>query len=116
MAKQRKPTAAKLADKIRESKGNVSAVARAYSVPRSTVYGWIQSSATAQEALADEREQVIDVAESILFKKIIDGDMTAVAYTLNNSPEAKRRGWGNRIEHTGAGGEPLNVVIKYADD
>ena len=50
------------------------------------------------------------------FKKIIDGDMTAVAYTLNNSPEAKRRGWGNRIEHTGAEGGIIRITVSNDTD
>lgn len=90
----KRPTAKELAEKIREGKGNVSAVARAFHVPRSTVYGWIQSSEIAKQALADEREMVVDVAESVLFRKVLDQDMTAVAYVLNNAAEARSRGWG----------------------
>ena len=104
MTKQRKPTAAKLASKIHEAKGNVSAVARAYNVPRSTVYGWIQSSEAARQALADEREAFVDVAESILYKRVVEDESDhAVFYVLNNMDAAKRRGWGpkSQVEHSG---------------
>jgi len=104
MAYKRKPKAAELADKIHEAKGNVSAVARAYGVSRRTVYGWIQDSVLAQEALADEREAFVDVAESILYKRVVEDESdTAVFYVLNNMDAAKRRGWGPKaqIEHSG---------------
>jgi predicted transcriptional regulator len=112
MAYKRKPNAAELAEKIKEAKGNVSAVARAYHVTRTAVYGWIQSSAAARDALADEREQMVDVAESVLFKQVVEGNMTAVAYTLNNSPEARRRGWGmqHRVEHSGDTQTTVRVI------
>lgn len=116
MAYKRKPKTAELVEKIAEAKGNISAVARAYSVSRRTVYGWIAESATAQQALADERETMVDTAESILYRRVaVDQDMTAVAYVLNNMREAKARGWGPRQEHTGADGDALTIKLQWVE-
>lgn len=117
MAYKRKPSAKELVVKITEAKGNISAVARAYHVSRTTVYGWIRESTAALQALSDERETMVDVAESILYRRAaIDMDMTAVAYILNNMREAKTRGWGPRHEIAGADGSEIVVRIEYTDE
>jgi transposase-like protein len=114
----RKPSVDELIKAIKKGKGNVSAVARGFGVPRSSVYNWIIASPTAQAALADEREAVVDDAESVLYAEIIARNMTAVAYVLNNSPEAKRRGWGPKaqIEHSGQIDTPITIVKENRRD
>jgi hypothetical protein len=99
-----KPPVTDLVQKIEEAKGNISAVARAYGRPRSTVYSWIEGSVTAQQAIKDQRELVVDVAENRLFGNMNEGDNQAIFYILNNMKEAKDRGWGNKLEleHSGA--------------
>lgn len=117
MAYKRKPKTAELVEKIAEAKGNISAIARAYGVARRTVYGWIAESVTAQQALADEREAMVDTAESILYRRVaVDQDMTAVAYVLNNMKEAKRRGWGPRQEVSGVDGDVIRVTVRRDND
>lgn len=86
-----KPKVNDLIAKIREAKGNISAVARAYHVSRTAVYQWIATYETAKEALADEREGMVDVAESALYKQIIGGDTTAIIFTLKTL--GKSRGY-----------------------
>ena len=102
----KKPTVPELQEQIELMKGNVSAVARAYKVDRTTMYRWIYASATLQQALDDSRERMVDDAESVLYKQVVtDQNMQAVMYVLNNSPQAKRRGWGPKteLEHSGDG-------------
>jgi hypothetical protein len=110
-----KPTAQQLIDAIKKSKGNVSAVARAYDVSRTTVYAWMNSYSTVLQALEDERETMVDIAESALYKNVVNGDNSAIFYVLNNSPAAKRRGWGPRqeIEHSGDG---LTIKVRLNDE
>ena len=110
----KRPTAGELTEKIREARGNISAVARAYNTPRSTVYGWINSYETAKQELADQRELVVDVAESVLFRKVVDGELNAVFYTLNNMAEARGRGWGKKEMDITSGGE--KIVVRLTDD
>lgn len=110
-----KPKASELVAKIEEAKGNISAVARAYHVSRTAVYQWIDSYESAKQALADQREIVIDVAESKLFQKVEDGQDNAIFYVLNNAKEARARGWGIRQTDITSGGDSLKVLIEYAD-
>jgi len=105
-----KPKVAELLEQIERTRGNVSAIARAYGVSRTAVYHWINASPTLMSALDDGRERMVDDAESVLYKQVVqDQNMQAVMYVLNNSPQAKRRGWGPRQEHTGADGGPVEV-------
>lgn len=108
-----KPPIADLIQKIEEARGNVSAIARAYGRARSTVYEWIDKSPTARQALKDQRELVVDVAESRLFKNMNDGDNQAIFYILNNMKEAHERGWGQRLDVTSDGKQ---IGIVYVND
>lgn len=118
---RKRPPVDELIDQIRNAKGNVAAVARAYKVSRTAVYHWIYASALARQALDDERETMVDVAESVLYKNVVNGDNSAVFYTLNNSPYAKRRGWGPRQEISGPDGGAVQlsgkmvIVTEYLD-
>lgn len=100
---------------LAKSGGNVAAAARALGMNRSSLFQRILRTPSLKEAMEDERETMVDVAESMLRKAVHEGDMTAIMYTLNNSPAAKRRGWGPRQEVTGADGDGIKVIIKYAD-
>jgi hypothetical protein len=83
-------------------------------VSRTAVYQWIESTPTAQQALADARERSADTAISKLHQAVDEGNLNAVFYVINNSPETKRRGWGPRQEITGKDGDVIRVTI--ADD
>ena len=112
----KRPTASELVDKIREARGNVSAIARAYNTPRTTVYGWIDSYETTKQELADQRQLVVDVAESVLFRKVVAGELNAVFYTLNNMAEARGRGWGKKEVDITSGGEKLSITLEWGDN
>ena len=105
-----KPKAAQLIEKIHEAKGNISAVADVFGVARKTVYDWIESTPTAQQALADARERSADTAISKLHQAVDEGNLNAVFYVINNSPETKRRGWGPRHEITGKDGGAIRLT------
>jgi hypothetical protein len=109
-----RPKASELIGKIKEAKGNISAIARAYDAPRSTVYSWIEFYPSTMQALVDERERSADTAISKLHQAVDEGNLNAVFYVINNSPETKRRGWGPRQEITGKDGDVIRVTI--ADD
>ena len=101
-----------LVTKIQEAKGNVSAVARAFGVSRKTIYNYIERYATAQDALDDARETMLDNAESILYKKVLEGSTPELLFFLKT--QGKRRGYVERSEVTGADGGPL--TIEYVND
>ena len=86
-------------EQIEKTRGNISAIARAYDVSRTAVYNWINDSTTLQQAVSDSRHRMVDDAESVLYKQVVtDQNMQAVMYVLNNMQEAKQRGWGPRQE------------------
>ena len=110
-----KPPIKDLIAQIENYRSNVSAVARHYGRPRSTVQSWIDNSPTATQALEDARETRVDTAEMVVYKGAAEGNSSDAYYILNNDPRAKARGWGPRHEITGAEGEsliPFTEIVK----
>jgi len=60
-----------------------------------------------QRVLQEEREALVDMAESALRAEVLERNMTAIIWTLKASPEAKRRGWSERHEVGGPDGGPV---------
>ena len=106
-----KPRIKELIKAIDKARGNISAVARLYERPRSTVQSWIDASETAKQALEDARETRVDMAETTVYKAAVEENLSAAFYILNNDPAAKRRGWGPRFEHTGADGGDVTIRV-----
>ena len=112
-----KPPIKDLIAQIVQFRSNVSAVARHYGRPRSTVQSWIDASPTATQALNDAREERVDTAEMVVYKAASEENLQGAFYILNNDPKAKERGWGPRHEITSKDGEPMRVkVIDYGLD
>lgn len=113
---QRHPSAAQVEEAIRSAAGNVTAAARGLGVGRTALHRRIATSSHLQQVLQEEREALVDMAESALRAEVLARNMTAVIWTLKASPEAKRRGWGERHELGGPDGGAVKVVIEYASD
>jgi predicted DNA-binding protein YlxM (UPF0122 family) len=101
-----------LYDAIYQKDGNISEIARAFGVSRSTVYRKIEKHDSLQEALADARESFIDFAESKLRTEVKKGNITAIIFTLKTL--GKHRGYVERQEITGKDGGKLE--IEYVND
>lgn len=104
-------TVAQIEHALRQTAGNVTAAANELGVHRSTVYRHIQNSTTLQTILEDERESLVDIAESALRRQVLEGNITAIIWTLKASPAAKARGWGERQEVTGANGDAVLIRV-----
>lgn len=104
-----KPKQDDLRERIEQYKGNVSAIARHYGVVRSTVHRWINGTATARQSLEDARETMLDEAESVLYRKVLEGSTPELIFFLKT--QGKARGYIERNEHTGPDGEALRIVI-----
>lgn len=113
---QKRPSAAQVEDAIRKSAGNVTAAARGLGVGRTALHARIAKSPELQRILQEERESLVDMAESALRAEVLDRNMTAVIWTLKASPEAKRRGWGERHELSGPGGGPVKTDDGLTDE
>jgi len=109
-------TITQVEEALKKTAGNISATAKALGYSRTHVYNKINASSRLQRVLSDTREELVDIAESALRRNVIQGDNSAIFYTLNNSPEAKRRGWGPRQEITGAGGGAIVVNWDATDN
>lgn len=105
-----------IAEALRKSAGNITAAARSLGMSRTGLHLRISKTASLQQVVKEEREALIDMAESALRAEILDRNMTAVIWALKASPEAKRRGWGERQEVTGAEGQPLMIQMTWGDD
>ena len=109
-------TVAQIADAIQKSAGNLSAAARGLGVNRTTIYDHINKWPVLQRLVQEERESLVDMAESALRAEVLARNMTAVIWTLKASPEAKRRGWSERQEISGPAGGPLSIQMTWGDD
>ena len=109
-----KLTVAKVEKALRATAGNVSEAARKLGVSRSTVYRHIDDSPTLLTVLEDTREELVDIAESALRAKVINGDITAIIFTLKT--QGKQRGYIERQElsHMGEDGGPIEIrMVDY---
>jgi len=104
-----------IAEAIRKAAGNVTAAARSLGMDRTALHHRIAKSETLKRIVQEEREALVDMAESALRAEVLDRNMTAIIWTLKASPEAKRRGWGERQEVTGADGGPVAIHMTWGD-
>ena len=101
-----------LVEAIQKYNGNISAVARAFKVNRSTIYSDIEKRPELKELIQDERETMLDDAESELNKQVKRGNTTALLFFLKT--QGKRRGYVERQEVTGADGQ--SIVVRWNND
>ncbi len=101
-------------DALKKYKGNISWAARALGCDRSTIYRRIEKSPTLQKAVEDERESMIDLAESSLLRAVNDGEAWAVSLTLKTI--GKNRGYVERTETSVSGGIGVTIVDDVGTD
>jgi hypothetical protein len=101
-----------IADLLTKKDGNISAVAKCLKIARKTVYEKINKSKLLQDVLEDSREKTLDDAEDMLGKAIRKGEAWAVCFTLKT--KGKKRGYVERIENTGANGNPIEQITYTA--
>ena len=108
-------TVADIEPLVGKHRGNIAAIARALNVNRATIHNRMKESPRLAEAIDDARETFVDEVESALYENAIGGNVAAQIFIMKAHPAAKRRGWSERQEITGAEGDPLRVIIEYAD-
>ncbi len=92
---------------IRGSRGIKQRVAEALGVTRQTVDNYFVLWPDLMSVFEDERNALIDRAESKLAEAVEAGDMRATIFTLETL--GKSRGWARRTEVTGADGEAVVI-------
>lgn len=98
---------------IPAKRGNVAAIARSLGVSRGTVLNRVNESATLRRLLDDEREGMIDDAESELYEGALNGDTAKLIFFLKT--QGRHRGYGDRIE-SAITGSVSNVVVYLPDN
>lgn len=97
-------------DLISEYRGNVSAIARALRMPRSSVHAKIHDDAKLKSLLADERERMLDNAEDKLGLAVDSGEAWAVCFTLKTQGQGRGYVEKQRIQHENPDGS--NIIPK----
>ena len=87
---------------ITEMGGNVSACARRFKTDRHVMERYIAKHAETRQAVKDQREAMLDTAESVLGNRVLAGEGWAVCFLLKT--QGKHRGYVERQEITGVEG------------
>jgi len=89
-----KISATKLINAIEGSGGFITTVAQRLGVSRNTVYKALKKYPSAQEALQDEKEKLLDMAEGVLLKNVKAGKEASLFFFLKT--QGKKRGYVER--------------------
>lgn len=87
------------------TRGIKATIAARLGCSRQTLENYLMRYPELREILAQERETIIDLAESKLVEAVEQGETRAVMFVLETM--GKGRGWSKRTEITGADGAPL---------
>lgn len=90
---------------IKAKDGNLAEAARALNISRTALYKKIDAYPELREVVTDAREELKDIAQSVLRKKLNEDDITAAIFVLKSL--GKNEGWSERLEVTGNNGGPL---------
>jgi hypothetical protein len=104
----------KIVDVLRASGGVLAAAAQKLRVSRSTLYRWCDGDLELQTALADIREETIDLAETQLHKAIKEGSERSVHYYLDRL--GRHRGYTTKLTLASDSSQPLNLEHQQAFD
>jgi len=94
---------------IIQAEGNLASAARRLRMTRGGVAYRVAKSKLLQELVEDQRQILVDEAESSLRKACKRGDAWAVCFTLKT--QGRERGYIERVEHTGGAGGPLEFTF-----
>ncbi len=92
-------------DAVRQANGVLTAAARILGCERQTVQNYANRHPSIKEAICQEREGMVDLAEAALRRAVEQGEAWATCFTLKCL--GKDRGYVERQEHTGKDGGPI---------
>jgi len=108
-SKKREETAARIIAAISESSGLLTLAAKKAGLGYSTVWRYTQEFPTVKQAVIEAKERMLDFAEGKLYERIMSGDNAAIIFYLKT--QGKARGYVERQEVTGEGGQPIKTEI-----
>ena len=92
--------------------GLKSAIAVKLGVHYRTILNYEAKYKTVRQAIDEEKEKILDKAESVLFVRIQNGDEDTCKWFL--ARKGKQRGYTERTEVTGKEGEGIQLIYKPA--
>lgn len=92
---------------LEASHGLVGPAAKLLACSRQALYQRLQADPELEKVLRESREQILDLAESRLFKLVENGNLAAVTFVLRTI--GKSRGYGERIEAEHGGGVQARI-------
>ena len=98
---------------LEKSLGVVTTACKKVGVGRTTFYGWLKDDPEFAQQVNEIQEIAIDFVESKLFKNIEKGKTAEIIFYLKS--KAKKRGYVERQEITGADGMPTDFKIEIID-
>ena len=108
-SKKREQNAIRIIKALHETNGLLTLAAKATGLGYRTVQRYVAEFPSVREAVQESKESMIDLAESKLFESITKGEAWAICFYLKT--QAKQRGYIERQEITGAGGEAIKYEI-----
>lgn len=81
---------------IRDLNGNVAAICKQLGTTRGTFVRWLSFHPEVQQTLVDAREEMLDMAETSLYRKVLSGEAWAVCFFLKT--QGRKRGYIERAE------------------
>lgn len=101
-------TTEQIADAIKKKAGNITEAAKALNVTRRALYKRIDADEELQQLVTDEREALVDMAESEARKQIKKGNTAIIIFTLKTL--GKNRGYVERIEQEHSGEISTRII------
>ena len=114
ISKKRQQTCARIIEALKETKGLLTLAARKAGVSYSTVNRYAREFPSVQEAVREAKESLLDFAEGKLYEQMSKSNLTAIIFYLKT--QGKGRGYIERQELTGAGGQPIKTEIIVASE
>jgi hypothetical protein len=98
MASEQKYTKEQVIDAIKRSRGFISQAAKILKCTNATVYHYKERYSEVEDAIKNERESLLDFAESKLLENINNNDNAAIIFFLKT--QGKHRGYSEREQIT----------------
>jgi len=93
---------------VKKANGNLTAAARILGVTRQTLYNYRKRYKTVNDAIEEQRETMLDNAESVLYRAVLNGEAWAVCFFLKT--QGKKRGYIERLQQESTGEITVRVV------
>jgi len=110
---QQKYTAGQILEAIKGTRGVRSAIAQKLGCHRHTVENYITRLPSVRQAIEDERESFMDLAEVKMMTKVADGSWPAVKFVLMTL--GRNRGYVEQVQITGTG-KAGAFLLGWAED